>query len=37
MPEVGFEPKIPVFERARTVHALHREASVIGGIRAYMK
>jgi hypothetical protein len=22
MPQVGFEPKIPVFERAKTVHAL---------------
>jgi hypothetical protein len=30
MPRVGFEPKIPVFERAKTVHALDRAASVIG-------
>jgi hypothetical protein len=22
MPQVGFEPTIPVFERAKTVHAL---------------
>jgi hypothetical protein len=27
---VGFEPKIPVFERAKTVHALDRGATVIG-------
>jgi hypothetical protein len=26
MPQVGFEPTIPVFERAKTVHALHRAA-----------
>jgi hypothetical protein len=24
MPQVGFEPTIPVFERAKTVHALDR-------------
>jgi hypothetical protein len=29
-PQVGFEPTIPVFKRAKTVHALDREASVIG-------
>jgi hypothetical protein len=29
MPRVGFEPTIPVFERAKTVHALDRAASVI--------
>jgi hypothetical protein len=27
---LGFEPRIPVFERAKTVHALDREATVIG-------
>jgi hypothetical protein len=27
---MGFEPKIPVFERAKTVHASDREATVIG-------
>jgi hypothetical protein len=27
---VGFEPTIPVFERAKTVHALERAASAIG-------
>jgi hypothetical protein len=27
---VGFEPKIPVLERANTVHALDRAATVIG-------
>jgi hypothetical protein len=28
-PRVGFEPTIPVFERAKTVHALDRAATVI--------
>jgi hypothetical protein len=32
MPRVGFEPMIPVFERAKTVHALDRAATVIGFI-----
>jgi hypothetical protein len=27
MPQVGFEPTIPVFERAKTVHALDRAAT----------
>jgi hypothetical protein len=30
MPRVGYEPKIPVFERMRTVHAYDRAATVIG-------
>jgi hypothetical protein len=30
MPLVGFEPTIPEFERAKTVHALDRAATVIG-------
>jgi hypothetical protein len=30
MPRVGFEPTIPVFERAKTVHALDRAVTVIG-------
>jgi hypothetical protein len=30
MPRVGLEPTIPVFERAKTVHALDRAATVIG-------
>jgi hypothetical protein len=30
MPWVEFEPMIPVFERAKTVHALDRAATVIG-------
>jgi hypothetical protein len=30
MPRVWFEPKIPVFERAKTVHVLDRAATVIG-------
>jgi hypothetical protein len=30
MPQVGFEPTIPVFQRAKTVHALDRAATVIG-------
>jgi hypothetical protein len=30
MPQVGFEPTIPAFKRAKTVHALDRAAAVIG-------
>jgi hypothetical protein len=30
MPQVGFEPMSPVFEREKTVHALDRAATVIG-------
>jgi hypothetical protein len=30
MPRMGFEPTIPVFERAKTVHALERAATGIG-------
>jgi hypothetical protein len=30
MPLVGFEPMTPVFERAKTVHAIDRAATVIG-------
>jgi hypothetical protein len=30
MRQVGFEPTIPVFERAKTVHALNRATTVIG-------
>jgi hypothetical protein len=30
MPLVGFEPTIPAFEQAKTVHALHRAATMIG-------
>jgi hypothetical protein len=30
MSRVGFEPTIPAFERAKTVHALDRAATVIG-------
>jgi hypothetical protein len=30
MPGVGFEPTIPVFERAKTVHALDQAVTVIG-------
>jgi hypothetical protein len=30
MPQVGFEPTIPVFERAKTIHALDRAAAVMG-------
>jgi hypothetical protein len=29
MPQVRFEPTIPVFERVKTVHALDRAATVI--------
>jgi hypothetical protein len=30
MPQVGFEPPIPVLKWAKTVHALDRAATVIG-------
>jgi hypothetical protein len=30
MPQVEFEPMIPAFERAKTVHALDSAATVIG-------
>jgi hypothetical protein len=30
MPDVGFKPTIPVFERAKTVHALDRAGTAIG-------
>jgi hypothetical protein len=30
IPQVGFEPTIPLFERAKTVHASDRAATVIG-------
>jgi hypothetical protein len=30
MPCVGFEPTIPAFERAKTVHALDRATTAIG-------
>jgi hypothetical protein len=32
MPRVGFEPKIPVFERAKTVHVLDSAATVIDNL-----
>jgi hypothetical protein len=32
MPRVGFEPTIPAFERAKTIHVLDRAAIVIGCI-----
>jgi hypothetical protein len=36
MPQVRFEPTIPVFERAKTVHALDRAATVTGGMAICM-
>jgi hypothetical protein len=30
LPSVRFQPKIPVFERAKTVHALNRGTTVVG-------
>jgi hypothetical protein len=30
MPSVGFEPTIPMFKRAKTVHALDHAATMIG-------
>jgi hypothetical protein len=37
MPRVGFQSKTPVFEQAKTVHALDREATVISfvGLQSY--
>jgi hypothetical protein len=32
MPQLGFEPTIPVFERAKTVHASDRAATVVGDV-----
>jgi hypothetical protein len=32
---VGFEPMIPTFEQAKTVHALDRAATVIDPIHTY--
>jgi hypothetical protein len=32
MPQVGFEPATPVFERAKTVHALDLATAVIGNL-----
>jgi hypothetical protein len=32
IPRVGFQPMIPVFERAKTVHALVHAVTVIGRI-----
>jgi hypothetical protein len=33
---VGFEPTIPVFERAKTVQAFDRAATVIGSSEVYV-
>jgi hypothetical protein len=33
MPQVGFEPTIPVFEQAKTFHALDHAATVISVVR----
>jgi hypothetical protein len=35
VPQVAFEPTIPVFERAKTVHALDRAATVTGTLLHY--
>jgi hypothetical protein len=35
MPQVGFEPTIPVFKRVKTVHALDHTAAVIGSYHIY--
>jgi hypothetical protein len=34
MPRVGFEPMIPVLERAKIFYALDREETVIGRINS---
>jgi hypothetical protein len=36
MPWVGFETTIPVFERAKTVHALDRAAASLIGKEIYL-
>jgi hypothetical protein len=36
MPQEGFEPTVPVFERAKTVHVLDRAATVIGSLYMYL-
>jgi hypothetical protein len=33
MPRVGFEPTMPVFERAKAVHALDRAVTVISRMK----
>jgi hypothetical protein len=35
MPQVGFEPMIPMFEREKTVYVLDRAATVIGTTNLY--
>jgi hypothetical protein len=37
MPRVGFELTIPLFERAKTVHALDRAATVIGSLNNHSR
>jgi hypothetical protein len=37
MPRVGFEPRIPVFERGKTVYALDRAATLIGHQLLYLR
>jgi hypothetical protein len=34
MPWVGFEPTVPASERAKTVHALERSATVTGTLNS---
>jgi hypothetical protein len=36
MPQVGFEPTIPVFEKTKRVHALDRAAAVIGFVAEHL-
>jgi hypothetical protein len=36
MSQVGFEPTIPVFERAKSVHAFYCAATVIGTTPYYV-
>jgi hypothetical protein len=35
MPQMGFEPTIPAFVRAKTVHALDSVTTVIGNFLCY--
>jgi hypothetical protein len=36
MLQLGFEPTIPAFERAETVHTLDRPATVIGVVKFWV-
>jgi hypothetical protein len=35
MPSVALEPRIPMFDRAKTAHALHRAVTVMGQLKGW--